>query len=62
LYRVEPFPCPSIWSKTFARSTGAVTNVVGIADIKPAAAISDVESAESFLLGVAARIKRFDVS
>jgi len=33
-----------------------------MADIKPAAAISDVESVESFLLGVAARIKSFDVS
>jgi len=62
LYCVEPFPCPWTWSKTFARSTGAATNVVGMADKKPAAAISDVENVESFLLGVAARIKSFAVS
>jgi len=33
-----------------------------MADMKPAAAISEVESVESFLFGVAARIRSFDVS
>ena len=48
--------------RTLARSTGAVTNVVGTADRKPAAASSPVESAELVRFGVNARMSRLEAS
>lgn len=42
------------WSRTFALSTGAVTNVDGIADMKPAAAYSATESSLVVRFGVTA--------
>ena len=52
----------STCNSTFARSTGAATNVVGMADKKPAVAISAVDSFGSVLSGVTDKIKRFDAS
>jgi hypothetical protein len=48
--------------RTLARSTGAVTNVVGTADRKPAAASSGVESVESVRLGTTDRISLLEAS
>lgn len=49
-------------SNTFARSTGAVTRVVGTADMKPAAASSAVERDASFRLGVKVYIRALEAS
>lgn len=45
-----------------ARSTGAVTRVVGTAERKPARASSDVDSEEDSLFGVAAKRSFLDAS
>ena len=47
---------------TFARSTGAVTRVVGIADRKPAVASSGIDNSLFVLFGVAARMSSLDIS
>jgi len=48
--------------RTLARSTGAVTSVVGTAERKPAAANSAVERLSEVRLGVKVLIKALDVS
>ena len=48
--------------RTFARSTGAVTRVVGIADRKPAAASSGIDNSLLVRFGVKLRMRSFDVS
>jgi len=55
-------PKLSTCSSTFARSTGAVTNVVGTAERKPATASSGIDKASDARLGVRAKINFFEAS
>lgn len=48
--------------RTLALSTGAVTSVVGIADMNPAAASSGMDNASDFLLGVDERMSFLEAS
>jgi hypothetical protein len=48
--------------RTLARSTGAMTAVVGMADMKPAAASSPIDKVEFARLGERANINALEVS
>ena len=55
-------PKSSTCSSTFARSTGAVTSVVGTAERKPATASSGIDRASVARLGVTTKINFFEAS